>query len=162
VNDLQVRAATVDDVSAIAAVHVQSWRETYAGLLPAAFLAGLSVDDRERRWRWLIGSGEVTVLVVVRGGEVVGWASAGDGRDVDAPRASELEGIYVLADAHGSGAGQLLLDAAVADAPAYLWVAEGNPRAEAFYRRNGFVRDGVTKHEAIGPDGLTAVRMVRG
>lgn len=30
---------------------------------------------------------------------------------------------------------------AVADAPAFLWVAEDNARALAFYRRNGFEPD---------------------
>jgi hypothetical protein len=30
-----------------------------------------------------------------------------------------------------------LLDAAVGSAPAFLWVAVDNPRAHAFYARNG-------------------------
>ena len=46
------------------------------------------------------------------------------------------------------------------DAPAELWVFDGNPRAEAFYRKLGFERDGVeaTHHET----GLHGIRMVRG
>lgn len=45
--------------------------------------------------------------------------------------------------AHGSGLGQALLDTAIGTEPAYLWIMAGNPRAEAFYRRNGFVPDGL-------------------
>lgn len=33
--------------------------------------------------------------------------------------------------------------------------------AEAFYRRNGFARDGTTKPHPIGPAVIQAVRLVR-
>lgn len=62
-----------------------------------------------------------------------------------------------LADLHGTGAGQLLLDAVLGDSPALLWVAKDNPRARRFYARNGFAADGA-EEEAMG---LTVVRMVR-
>jgi hypothetical protein len=42
-------------------------------------------------------------------------------------------------------------------APATLWVADPNPRAQAFYRKNGFVADGTVKTE----DDVREVRMVR-
>lgn len=160
-DSLTVRPADVRDADAIATVHVRAWQEAYAHLLPADFLAALDVDARAARWRSIIAEPAVDVLVAVLAGAVVGWASAGPGRETDPVRDRELEGIYVLAAHHGSGAGQRLLDAAVGSAPAFLWVAEGNPRAEAFYRRNGFTRDGAVKHEPIGPTGLDAVRMVR-
>ena len=32
-------------------MHVQSWRETYAGIIPAERLAGMSVAERTQRWR---------------------------------------------------------------------------------------------------------------
>ncbi|MGN7190744.1 GNAT family N-acetyltransferase [Curtobacterium sp. MCBA15_004] len=156
-----VRRAEPRDARSIAEVHVRAWREAYAHLLPAAFLAALDVDAREDRWRGLVADPDLTVLVAERDGRVVGWASAGAGRDDEPVRDRELEGIYVLAGHHGSGTGQALLDAAVGTEPAFLWVADRNPRAEAFYRRNGFERDGATKHVPIGPAGLDAVRMVR-
>ncbi|MFJ3029691.1 GNAT family N-acetyltransferase [Curtobacterium sp. NPDC087080] len=157
---LTIRPAEVRDADAIAAVHVQAWREAYAHLLPAEFLAALDVDARAARWRGIIAEPDVDALVATVDDTVAGWASAGPGRG-ERPRDRELEGIYVLAEHHGSGAGQALLDAAIGAAPAFLWVADGNPRAEAFYRRNGFERDGTVKHEPIGPHGLDAVRMVR-
>lgn len=157
---LTIRPADVRDADAIAVVHVQAWREAYAHLLPAEFLAALDVDARAARWRGIIAEPDVDVLVATIGEQVVGWASAGPGRG-ERPRDRELEGIYVLAGHHGSGAGQALLDAAIGTAPAFLWVADGNPRAESFYRRNSFERDGTVKHEPIGPRGLDAVRMVR-
>ena len=56
----------------------------------------------------------------------------------------QLGRLYVLPRRHGTGLGQALLDLALGVDPAYLWIMAGNPRAEAFYRRNGFVPDGLT------------------
>jgi len=158
---ITVRPARVADADAIAAVHVTAWREAYAHLLPAAFLAALDVHQRAARWRRIIDQGSTDVFVALDGDATVGWASASDGRDEDAPRSRELEGIYVLASAYGSDAGQALHDATLGDMPAYLWMADDNPRAEAFYRRNGFTRDGGAKQEPIGPVQLDVVRMTR-
>lgn len=95
------------------------------------------------------------------GGGIVAWASGGPGRDDDAPVDRELEGIYSPARVHGSGVGQLLLDAVIADSPAYLSALDGNARAEAFYRRNGFRRDGAEREHAVAGIPRTTVRMVR-
>jgi len=39
-----------------------------------------------------------------------------------------------------------------------LWVADPNPRAQAFYRKHGFVADGTARFEG----GVREIRMVRG
>jgi GNAT superfamily N-acetyltransferase len=93
-------------------------------------------------------------------GELRGFASSGRAHDDDPPRDRALYTLYVLASEYGSGAGQALLEAVLGDAPAYLWVAAENPRATAFYERNGFVLDGVSK---AGPrsERLVELRMVR-
>ena len=44
---LTVRPAIPEDAPAIARVHVASWRETYAGIVPDEFLASLKVERRE-------------------------------------------------------------------------------------------------------------------
>lgn len=41
-----------------------------------------------------------------------------------------------------------------------LWVAKDNPRAVAFYRRNGFDFDGVEQRDPGAPK-ITDARMVR-
>ena len=47
---VQVREARRDDAQGIAQVHVASWRSTYHGIMPAEFLAGLSVERRTQYW----------------------------------------------------------------------------------------------------------------
>jgi GNAT superfamily N-acetyltransferase len=129
--------------------------------MPAEFLASLDEGRRAEGWRRILQDGRTDAFVAELDGAVVGWATAGPGRDDDPPRPRELEGIYVLASAHGTGAGQLLLDAAIADSLAYLWVLDGNARAEAFYRRNGFARDGATSAHLIAGTPLPTVRLTR-
>ena len=70
----------------------------------------------------------------------------------------QLEKLYSRPAALGTGVGQALLDAAIGDAPAYLWLVDGNARAAAFYRRNGFRPDGV---ETTGGPSWFGRRMVR-
>lgn len=158
--DFLVRRAGVEDALQIADVHVAAWRETYGPLLPAGALDSLDAGERAQKWAGIIAGGE-EVLVAEDAGGIVAWASGGPGRDDDAPVDRELEGIYSPARVHGSGVGQLLLDAVIADSPAYLWVLDGNARAEAFYRRNGFRRDGAEREHAVAGIPRTTVRMVR-
>lgn len=157
-----MRAATVADAESVVRVHHLAWRETYAHLVPIDAIEERFRDHEARvaRWRALLAEGGASVAE--RDGRIVGWARAGAGRGDRPPRDRELEAIYLLREAHGSGLGQALLDAVLGDAPAYLWVAEGNPRAEGFYRRNGFARDGgVEAHGVVDGVALRAVRMVR-
>jgi GNAT superfamily N-acetyltransferase len=159
--DLTVRPARLGDAAGIARVHIQAWRESYAHLLPAASLAGLEQGPREERWREILAGAASDVWVACRETDIIGWASAGAGRDDDSPRPRELNGIYVLASEYGSGAGQLLLDAAVGSSGAYLWIADNNPRAFAFYTRNGFVPDGATGSHELAGTPVRILRMVR-
>jgi predicted GNAT family N-acyltransferase len=79
--------------------------------------------------------------------------------DAGAAWARQLYVLYVYAADHGTGAGPALLEAVVdPEESAALWVADPNPRAQAFYRRHGFVADGTAQVE----DGVREIRMVRG
>jgi len=40
-----IREATIDDATAIARVHIDAWRTTYATIVPNAHLAALSYDE---------------------------------------------------------------------------------------------------------------------
>ncbi|MFD0481716.1 GNAT family N-acetyltransferase [Kineococcus sp. GCM10028916] len=70
----------------------------------------------------------------------------------------QLHLIYVDAAHHGCGAGPALLHAVLdPDESAALWVADPNPRAQAFYRKHRFLPDGRSKSE----DGVREARWVR-
>ena len=90
------------------AVRVQSWRETYRGLVSDTVLD--NPDAVQRRSDWWVkaiterADGTTSLAVAERGGRIVGLASAGNPRD-DATWPIELFVIYVLAGFHGSGTG---------------------------------------------------------
>jgi ribosomal protein S18 acetylase RimI-like enzyme len=158
---LDVRLAVESDAQGIATVHVEAWRETYAHLLPTEVLARLSVAQRAARWAEHIVALSPIVWVATDGDEIMGWATSSVGHAPDEPRDLELEGIYIRARQYGSSAGQRLLDAAIGASPAFLWVAVDNPRAHAFYRRNGFSPDGVTATRPLGGTPVAVERLVR-
>ena len=166
--EYEVRPPRLDEAAECARVHVRVWREAYAGLMRPEALADLDPATRvplfERVARGGLPEGDELFVAVHRPddgarGSVVGMVSAGPGRDDDAPTALELRAINVLAAHHGTGVAQRLLDRAVGDRPAYLWVVEGNERAQAFYRRNGFRIDGGRKRDV--DLGVDEVRMSR-
>ncbi len=142
-----IRTATVDDAEAYARTHVAALHETYANIMPREFHDHYDADLPNiisRRRAALSRDDGVTGWIAFDGrGRAVGIASSGPGRDDDRPD-FELHHIYTLASTHGCGLGQQLLDAAIGDSLAYLWILNDNPRAERFYVRNGFVPDGTT------------------
>ncbi|RJT80249.1 GNAT family N-acetyltransferase [Arthrobacter cheniae] len=145
-----IRSATVDDAEAYARTHVAGLHETYEHIMPpeyhayydaqlpaiierrrAAFEEASRTPDSARSW------------LAFDDGEPVAIATSGPGRDDDRPD-FELHHIYTLRSTHGTGLGQRLLDIAIGTRAAYLWILNGNPRAERFYVRNGFEPDGTS------------------
>jgi GNAT superfamily N-acetyltransferase len=155
-----VRSAVPDDVGAVAACHVACWREAYAHLLSAGYLAALDPADFRRRWAGSLADPSRPSWVAEVDGRVVGFSGTCPSRDQPPVRQLELRCLYLLAEHHGSGLAQRLLDRALVDGPACLWVAEQNPRAQAFYRRNGFWPDGA-RARLDQMEGLTEIRLVR-
>jgi ribosomal protein S18 acetylase RimI-like enzyme len=158
-----VRPARLDDVPAMARMLVRSWQETYRGLMPDRVLDDPDlVAVRERFWTAALVDERFRanrVAVAERAGAVIGVAMAGPPERPEPAWGLHLYVLYVLADAHGSGAGAALLEAVVGPTEsAALWVADPNPRAQAFYRKHGFVADGAVQVE----DGVREIRMVRG
>lgn len=153
---LAIRDARAEDADDIAGVHVRSWQAAYRGLIDQSVLDGLSVDERASGWRRILAEPLPTslgTLVAVRDDHLIGWASLGSGRDPDGLADGEVYGIYADPSAWSTGAGHALLAAAeqrITEAGhdrAYLWVLDGNERADAFYARHGWLEDGAIKIE---------------
>ena len=143
-----VREPDLADAEAVGRMHYASWREAYGPLLPADFFG----DATEQRWiaRWSANLATpapgLTSRIALRGGTVVGLASAGPSRanETAGPPVAdrELWALYVRASEYGTGLGTRLLDAVLPAGSAEVWVCEANPRARAFYSKHGFVPDG--------------------
>ncbi|MPV38139.1 GNAT family N-acetyltransferase [Georgenia subflava] len=155
----RIRPATVLDAAALAAVHLQGWRETYGAKIPEA----VYVDRAEHGtavWEEMLSDPDApTTWVAHRDGEPVGLARA-EAPGAGNVRPLELRLLYVLAAEQGHGTGHNLVQLAIGDAPCFLWVEEGNVRAQDFYRDLGFELDGATRQTAAQGH-LTELRMVR-
>ncbi|QTX05529.1 GNAT family N-acetyltransferase [Agromyces archimandritae] len=162
VADVIVRPIRDTDAEALGRVHASCWHETYDHLISAAAFERLSPRRMGELWNHLAERGEeYAQFAAVVGGEIVGFVGAGPARDEEPPRARELQFIYLLDAYHGTGIGQQLFDAACGDEPVYLWVAEDNPRAHGFYRRNGFAADGAAQTVPFLGEEIHEVRLVR-
>ena len=136
-----IRPAVMEDAASIAHVHVESWRTTYAGIVPDAYLTSLDETLRARLWvEWL--STESLVLVSELNGHVVGFAHGGTNRQPVAGCDAELYSIYLLKDAQKKGIGTALLRAMAAALlernflSMAVWVLEQN-RSRIFYEQTG-------------------------
>jgi GNAT superfamily N-acetyltransferase len=159
---IRVRPARVDDAPAMAQMLVRSWQETYRGLMPDRVLddPGL-VPARERFWTAALVDERYRanrIAVAERHAAVIGVAMAGPPERPEPGWSLHLYVLYVRSADHGSGVGAALLNAVIGpDESAALWVADPNPRAQAFYRKHGFVPDGTIQVE----EGVREIRMVR-
>lgn len=139
-----------DEITGKGAVHYESWHETYAGLIDAAYIEKLTLERciaAAHKW-------PDNILVAKDGEKVVGFAGYGAYRDDTLPGCGEVFALYVLAAYHGQGLGYALMNAAVEKLSAYgktaVWVLKGNERAIRFYERYGFRFDGTEAEIMLG------------
>jgi L-amino acid N-acyltransferase YncA len=167
-DEVVIRRAKPADAAQIARVHVDSWREAYVGVVADSYLARLDVGAwTERRHSELSRPDRGTSVWVAQEAEqILGFASLGPSRDEDADRTTfELYSVYLEPSAWGRGTARVLVRTVLSTVPAgasvTLWVLDANQRAQRFYRRNGFVSDGVERLEEIGGEYHRALRLRR-
>jgi GNAT superfamily N-acetyltransferase len=141
-----IREATQADVTAIAKVHVDTWRSNYQGIVPDAHLAQLSYERRARGWQQILehAAEDNTFTLVAESacGEVIGFANAGADRSHDPIYQGELNALYILQTHQRQGVGRQLVRA-VSDRLTHMgftsmqvWVLAANPACK-FYAALG-------------------------
>ena len=111
---MRIRPARLSDASAIADIQVETWRDTYAGLIPDRTLLGLSRTSHIENWRRILRDTRADTITRVAEGpdsRVVGFANAGRARPTKLPYDGEVYTLYVLPDHQGAGNGRRLLGA---------------------------------------------------
>lgn len=143
-SDIDIRPATRRDVEGIARVSVDTWRQTYTGLLPSPLLTRLRYHEVEGRQSRFLGEDNTHHFVAVEPltGEIVGFANGGPCRQSRLGYAGEVYELYVQAGFQGRGLGHDLFQAVrngLADRgldTLLVWVLATNPNKE-FYEHLG-------------------------
>jgi RimJ/RimL family protein N-acetyltransferase len=137
----------------LAAIHVETWRAAYRGLVPDTFLASLDLERRIARYRDFVASGEREMYVIEHGRHVVGHLTicpASD-EDLDSELTGEIGGIYLLPAWWRQGIGSEVFRRTEeifrgrGCVRVVLWVFKDNQRARRFYEAMGFTVEGKTK-----------------
>jgi len=165
-DDVTIRPATPQDAGAIARIHIASWREAYAGIVPDEYLASLDEDAREERWTAILSDEPSRTWIARVAQRTVGFASIGPSRDEDAePGDLELYSIYLDPESWGRGVARDLMRTILSEVPETtpmsLWVIADNGRAQHFYKRHGFAADSIERLEQYGDKSVTEVRYRR-
>jgi GNAT superfamily N-acetyltransferase len=131
---------TPEDIAALAALHVETFRETHGGGSPIAV--------REGQWQRILSANDAldfTLLVEDDSGQPVGFAR-GTRHDGGVPGyQGELNKIYVLKRLHGHGYGRLLICAVALrflshGVTSMLLFGDARSPSNGFYEHLGAVR----------------------
>jgi ribosomal protein S18 acetylase RimI-like enzyme len=182
-----LRSASAADADAIANLHAESWRATYRGAYPDAYLDGPVFEDRRSVWRErlahpptnqhvivVVGDDVIVADPTIVGPPVLGFICVLG--DDDSAYGSYIDNLHVAPHLKRSGIGiQLMREAAawlVAGYPSlgvYLGVSKTNENARRFYEALGARDDGCIEkptpaggtspvHRYTWPDPLTLLK----
>ena len=132
------RPATIDDLEALTDIWFDGWHEAHAAHVPNELIDLRTRDSLRIRMEAMLGDTDVVGPI----GAPIGFCTVLE---------DEIYQFYVAPAARGTGAANALIKvgetriAAAGFDEAKLYVLPENPRAQAFYRRNGWDGD-VIKH----------------
>lgn len=161
-----IRRADIGDCRDLAALHVLTWQQAYAGLLPQEFLDNIDLDKRFEMWEQALKNEDIAVFLDFENSTPIGFAACGSSQDADAtPRWGEIGALYYLQPYWGSGRATTLFQRARDHLATYgkstltLWVLDGNSRGIAFYLKHGLEFDGQEKTQDIPNFTMRELRM---
>ncbi len=137
-----VRPARLEDARAIARIEVETWRSTYAGMLPDRVLLNMSERRQTGSWASFLRHRPEDVLVATNNGSIVGFGNCGTQSDSTIRFAGEVYTLYVAPDQQSNGFGRSILVGLfqrlvnTGHATALVWVVRANP-GRFFYERLG-------------------------
>ncbi len=138
---IDVRPARTSDAGQLADAYATSWREAYAGIIPALTLERMIVRRSARWWHEVLARRAVLVLDV--DAIVAGYASFAPARGPAQPGTAEVQELYLRPEYQGVGLGVRLFSATLRRikgrgyAKVLVRALAENERANGFYVRHG-------------------------
>ena len=157
-SEMEIKTADANDAKEIAKINVATWKVAYKDLLPEAYLAQRTADDkRVEGVRASIGSGVGIWIKAVDNGKIIGYLAGGEARDENFGFEHEVYAVYVLHQYWGKGAGRALFDAfnkKIKGKGFYLYALRGNKQALKFYNKLGGIENSAFDKKITNQDGL--------
>ena len=154
-----IRLAEAGDLSRIRQLRSDVCRELYATVLAPSTLESLDPATVTALWSQFITRGADYVQhVALVGDEIAGFVGVGAGREPGYELGRELYFIVVAPEYRRTAVGKALLKHADVD---YLWVAESNRSAQAFFRKQKYFPDSVARTGSLFGTVVPELRMAR-
>lgn len=142
--DISIRELTSKDVVDAAKIHVQTFHDTYQGMMPTERLNAMTDESLIPRWKDIIETNKVRLILLGAfvNEELIGTCSSGTPRS-DFGSDSELWSMNIPRVYQRRGAGKLLFNRSIEHLIAdgkksmYLCCIDKNLNALAFYRAMG-------------------------
>jgi ribosomal protein S18 acetylase RimI-like enzyme len=151
---MKIRRATQSDLQDIAAIHVESWKDSYSGVLSAEFMAGQIDRDLAQYWSEIEIQNEDIVLVAEEN-SLVGFVA------VWCRPMPFIDNLHVRPSQRSKKVGSALMKAVAKELintghkTAYLWVFESNEKAIRFYERLGGTQKEQARKNVFGYEVLS-------
>ena len=153
-SQMKIRQAARSDLNDIAAIHIESWKDAYADILPPEFLA--NQIDRELAKHWAtVEIQKEDIVLVAEDDTLVGFVS------VWCRPSPFIDNLHVKPSYRSKKLGSELMKAAAKEIvskgkkSAYLWVFESNAKAIRFYDRFGGVQKELAHKNVFGSEVLS-------
>lgn len=141
---LSFREATKEDAEQIAALHAESWKNAYKGILSDEYLAKNVLKNRLETWKFRFDNPTVNQFIILaeENNLLVGFVCIFGNQDTEF--GSLIDNLHVKPDFKGKGIGKKLLNKAsdlifenYRTRLMHLWVFQANTSAIGFYEKLG-------------------------
>lgn len=127
----------------MARIYVQSWWDTYLGIIPYGYLYTMSVFKHEQAFSDELKTGQVICFIAEEGGRPIGFVTGGNARKDDGIYGGEIYTLYVMKSHQGRGLGTKLVSALATQLKhcdihsMLVWVLVANPYKRFYEKING-------------------------
>jgi ribosomal protein S18 acetylase RimI-like enzyme len=146
---LKIRLVKDDDITSIAKIHIDNWKNIYQEIFPSEYLAGLNYNDAKKEWIKYLEQEDAFIYIAASDEDsVCGFVACK--LDEEVPYSGKLYSLHVNQPNRGKGIGkQLIVTAAnhfqsMQISSMTLWAVETNEHAISIYKHLGAM---VHKHE---------------
>ncbi len=111
---MQIRPSHISDTRSMSDIYVQTWQETYLGVVPYPYLLQMSIPQQEKAFNHELKNRQVVSFVAEEAGTVTGFITGGYERNGDDIYRGEIYTLYVLKNFQRRGIGGKLVAALAA------------------------------------------------